>query len=395
MKKRVLVIEHSLPFYHPPCWALIGSHPEIDLTVVHGTDFFTGPKGVPEGKYDRTMPFRVVTGTTAKNICGKTVLWHSAALRLVKQEHFDVVIHQFEIKFLSLWTTRAIVKRKGGKFIMWGIGQSLKPTPMLDIIRRVAAMCADALLFYAEVNKEKYVHMGLDPQRMFVAHNSIDLQPINKALTDWSGPRVEVFKQEHNLGSGPVLIHVGRLMARKRLDLLVGVTTLLKREYPNIKVVLVGDGPEEEKLKEMVRASFLENHFRFPGAISGEEDLAPWFLSSDIVVAPAQIGHLATHAHAYGRPLVVSANRKVQGPEIGILIPEKTGVVYRHKDVADLVRVIRGLIEDPTKRNQMGIEARRRASEYCGVPKMANGFVEAISYVTGAHLQKFGVAGHN
>ncbi len=390
MKIRVLVIEHSLPFYHVPCWALLGSHPGIELTVAQGTGYFTGPNAVPEGRYDESMPFRLVRGRIVRRFFGKTVLWHESAVRLVKEEAFDVVIHQFETKIISLWRTRHVVERRGGKFIFWGIGQSLKPTPALDVVRWFLARRADALVFYADSNRARFVRMGLDARRLFVAPNSIDLQPITSAAAKWPAEAIEAFKRAQGLGPSPVLIHVGRLMTRKRLDLLIAATALLKHEYPEIVVILVGNGPEERNLREMVRAESLEDHFRFLGTISGEESLAPWFLSSDVVVAPGQVGHLATHAHAYGRPLVACDDPSIQGPEIGILVPGRTGEQYRYGDIDDLARVIGGLLDEPLRRWQMGDEGRRRASKYCGTPRMANGFLEAISYVTATELRRFG-----
>lgn len=379
---KVMIVQHSFPHYRVPFWKAFSSHPKIDLTSVHGTNHFDSPGTVAQYNVTEKMPFRVISGEiTGQRIFGKTVLWHKPAVKLLRMEYFDVIIHLFETKFLSLGKMRKVQKKRGGKFILWGIGGSLKKTPFLDIFRRSIAKKADAIVFYAEANRQRYISMGLNPEKLFVAQNSIDLKPINDAIKQWDITKINKFKNVNGLNKGPVLLSVGRLMRRKRLDLLLQVVKYLRMDFPNIKVVLIGEGPEESKLQEMSRKLKIQHHTFFTGRIIGEANLAPWFLSSDLVVAPGQIGHLANHSHAYGIPLVTSDNRASQGPEIDIMIPGVTGENYDDGNVDSLVGIISSLLKQKEKREIMSQEAKKRADEYCGLKRMLEGFINAIEYV--------------
>jgi glycosyltransferase involved in cell wall biosynthesis len=381
-KHKVLLIEHSLPHYHVPAWCEVARDPSIDLTVAYGRGFFTGEEGVPEGKTDAGMNIRwVVEPRIMRRVLGRPVLWHTAALETLAKNRYDVVIHQFETKMLSLWKARSVQRKRGQKFILWGIGESLRPTPLLDRVRWRLARTADAMVFYADANRNKYAAMGIDEERLFVARNLIDVNPIRAAAGKWTENGLREFGEERGLNPGPVLLSVGRLMKRKRMDLLIKVAGSLRRKFPGLVVVIIGDGEEGEALRSLAKSEGVSDRVLFPGRITSEEDISRWFLSADLVVAPGQIGHLATQAHAYGVPLVVADDRSVQGPEIEILQPDQTGAVYRYGDLDSLGEVIASLLRDGGKRDRMARECLRRTEEFCSVEVMAKGFIDAIHHV--------------
>lgn len=380
---KVLIVEHSLPYYHVPVWAEVARHPAINLTVAFGRGFFTGAGGVLEGVVTEEMEFRtVVEPSIVRKIAGKTLLWHKAALDELKRTDYDVVIHQFETKILSLWPVKRIQKKRAGRFILWGIGESLKPTPLLDLLRKRLAVSTDAMVFYADSNRERYLSMGLDKRKLFVARNLIDIKPLRESCQSWNEERLQQFRVDQDLGKGPVLLSVGRLTERKRLDLLLEAAVKLRPHLPDLRVVIIGDGPVIEPLQRQVQEADLEDTVLFTGMISDEKKITPWFLAADLVVAPAQIGHLATHAHGYGVPLVTGDDRSLQGPEIEIMIPQVTGMTYAQNQVDSLVSVIRELLADEKRLNEMSIQATRRTDDFCGVEKTAQGFIEAVLHVT-------------
>ncbi|MBL7032907.1 MAG: glycosyltransferase family 4 protein [Candidatus Delongbacteria bacterium] len=380
---KVLVIEHSLPYYHVPVWTEIACHPAIELTVAYGKGFFTGPNGVPEGCVNPEIGFdTVVEPSIMRKIVGKTLLWHQAALQELQQTRYDVVIHQFETKILSLWKVRRLQRKRGQRFVLWGIGESLHPTPVLDYVRRRLARRADALIFYAEQNRERYRKMGIEPGKLFVARNLIDIEPIKAAIKSWDTVRLSEFRADHRLEQGPLLLSVGRLSQRKRLDLLLKAVPKLLPDYPQLRVAIIGEGPEMTPLKTLADELAITDSVSFTGRISVEKEVAPWFLTADLVIAPGQIGHLATHAHAYGVPLITGNERNVQGPEIEILLQGDTGLTYEFGNVDALAAVICKLLADESRRKEMSLRAAARADEYCSVEKMAAGFIEAVLHVT-------------
>ena len=387
---KTLIVQENLRHYQVPAQTLLASHPDIDLTVVYGTNVLRTNVSAGQENVEGPLPFRVIHGPMGCwHLFGRAFLWHRPAIELLRRESFDVVIHVFEASILSLGYLRRYQQGRGKKFILWGIGQSLYKTPLLDRLRCRMVRKADAVVFYAEDNRRRFLDMGLNSDKLFVARNSIDLTPVSKAIQEWPSERLNTFEEANHLRPGPVLLTVGRLMARKRIDLLLESAARLIPDWPTLKVVIIGNGPEEQSLRTLSGKLGLDTHVVFTGSIIGDEAVAPWFLASSLVVAPAQVGHLATHAHAYSRPLITCDNCDIQGPEVKILVPGQTGLLYPYGNGAALTDTIATLLNDKNQCHEMGKKALTRAYEYCGIPRMMNGFLEAISYVTGIGIQPF------
>ena len=391
----ILSIVHSLPHYNVPLWMNLGRHPDIDLTLSYGTNFFGAAVQEGEDHLPSSPTFQVSRGPlTILKLGGKEVLWHAHGLRTLAQGRFDLVVHQLEAKFLSLPVAMASQKLRGGKMILWGKGDAgTKKSPVLDWFNRQSVKLADAAVFYDEAMRKRYIERGFPADSLFVAHNSLDLSPIEAQLGAWSPQEIKDFRHRQGLGDGPVLLNVGRIMERKRLDVLLSAAARLLPDFPGLKLVIVGEGPDTQRLRALAQRFGLEEILQFPGRIIGEENIAPWFLSCDAVVNPGSIGHLATHAHAYGRPLLTCDDRSMHGPEYEILVDGVTGYAFQLDDLHGLVRKLSILLRDKPLREEMGNAARLRAAETHGIHFTVNGFLRAAEYLTGRKLPTMTAAG--
>jgi UDP-2,3-diacylglucosamine pyrophosphatase LpxH/glycosyltransferase involved in cell wall biosynthesis len=81
--------------------------------------------------------------------------------------------------------------------------------------------------------------------------------------------------------AAPVAVMVGRVAAEKNFDLAIEVFERMRREVPDVRCVVVGDGP--------LRAGLAERHpwLRFTGMQTGE-DLAKHYASADVLVFPSE-----------------------------------------------------------------------------------------------------------
>ena len=381
---RVALVQQFFPAYRAAVFSQLASHPEIELTLIHAASESVGPDGVAVRNVMEPMPFRVVSGPMRSIRLGsRSLLWHTAAVDTMARERFDVVIHPLEVRWASLGRIRRLQHRRGGKFVLWGIGFAQKPERWLDRYRLRLVHQADATIFYGDRNRQRYIAMGVAAEKLFVARNSVSIRLIDDAVAAWQGERLHAFRRAHRLDEGPILVTVGRLVPIKRLDLLLRAIVRLRPLYSTMRLVIIGDGPEEEPLRDLTAQLGLRDRVIFAGAIRDDEALAPWFLASDLVVAPGQIGLLATHAHAYGRPVITSDNPEMHGPEVEILVPGQTGLLYPFGDEKALAGAIQALLADRKKRQAFGVAAYRQAHEGFGVVNMVNGFVTALAHVTG------------
>jgi len=94
----------------------------------------------------------------------------------------------------------------------------------------------------------------------------------------------------------PTLLYVGRIAAEKNLKLFAKTTHQLRKQHPNLKCVIVGDGPEKEALQKEIP------YATFAGTQQGE-DLAKHYASADFFLFPSTtetFGNVVTEALASG-----------------------------------------------------------------------------------------------
>jgi len=381
---RVLVVQQINRAYRVPLLTKLASQPDVDLTMVYGTSppVQAGDAGISIA--EEPMPFRTISGPiNGVRYKGREVLWYGLALKTIKQGCFDVVICDYYLRLLSNWRMQSLQHRCNAGFILWGIGFHQYPTPLLDKIRLLMIKRTDALLLYSERESQRYQEMGVPAEKCFVAKNTVDVEGIQAGMAVTTREDIQTCRQKLNAEKGPLLMHIGRMANNKRLDLLLQILPRLQKKWPNIQLALIGEGPELEGLHRQVAKLSVTEIVHFLGPITDHKLLAPWILSSDLIVAPAQIGLLAPMSLAYGRTLVISDVPEHHGPEVQACIPGQTGMNYKYEDVENLTRVINDLLADPEKCQRLAKAGSARVRELMGPERMLDGFLAAIRYVHG------------
>ena len=103
------------------------------------------------------------------------------------------------------------------------------------------------------------------------------------------------------------IIFVGRLIKEKNADLLVNAAALVLPKYPGLRVLLIGEGPEEKKIQDIIQQKRLEGVVRVRGFYENHDDLIAALKSSKIFVLPSTregFGISALEALACGLPVV-------------------------------------------------------------------------------------------
>jgi glycosyltransferase involved in cell wall biosynthesis len=127
-------------------------------------------------------------------------------------------------------------------------------------------------------------------------------------------------------------------------------------------VLLVGDGDEDETIREAARRLGLtDGTLVMPGRVSHDQILGYYSLI-DIFVVPRtahRVSRLVTplkpyEAMALERAVVVSDLPALRE----IVTPEETGLTFRAEDPEDLAAVLGRLLDDPTLRRRLGRQAR-------------------------------------
>jgi glycosyltransferase involved in cell wall biosynthesis len=185
------------------------------------------------------------------------------------------------------------------------------------------------------------------------------------------------------LGLGPgdlVMGTVARFDPVKRLPLLIGAVEALAVRFPEVKLVLVGGGDEEGRLRRIVMQRGLESRVVFAGVV---ESAARCFSGWDLYVSASSREGLPLallEAMACGLPVVatdVPGHREV-------VVDGVTGLLASAEDAGDLTEKIRMLLEDPTLRRRLGEAARDRAREAFSLDATVRGITGVYRRIVGS-----------
>ncbi len=125
-------------------------------------------------------------------------------------------------------------------------------------------------------------------------------------------------------GGGPTLLVLGRLAWQKRVETIVSAAPAILAAFPGLRVVVVGEGAEEPRLRSQVEAQGLTGvvHFAGPSLDTGQ-----WFAQADLFVSASVLeGHplAAIEAMSWRVPVLLSdigPHRELAGADRGRLVP--------------------------------------------------------------------------
>jgi glycosyltransferase involved in cell wall biosynthesis len=109
------------------------------------------------------------------------------------------------------------------------------------------------------------------------------------------------------------VVFAGRLIREKNVDVLIEAVNIIKKEVPDVKCMIIGDGPEKRRLEKMVYDLGLEANIEFTGFLADHNDVISYIKSSKVFVLPSireGFGIVALEANACGLP-VITVNHKM------------------------------------------------------------------------------------
>jgi glycogen(starch) synthase len=160
--------------------------------------------------------------------------------------------------------------------------------------------------------------------------------------------------------SPPRVLCLGRLVSAKGFDLALEAISHLVREFPDVRVVIAGDGPERTSLQARARQLGMEYSVEFTGWVPAEK-VPDLINTATVLLMPSRregLPLVGIEAMQMGRPLVAT---RVGGlPEL--IVQEQTGILVKPQDVHGLATALAFLLRNPRLASSMGEAARRRAT---------------------------------
>lgn len=179
-------------------------------------------------------------------------------------------------------------------------------------------------------------------------------------------------------GNPPRAIFIGHLEPWKGVDFLLRALA----QVPDLRLDIVGSGPERNRLETLARALAVTDRAKFWGEYP-DEDLPRRMADADFLVLPSvsvdeMFGLVLLEAMAAGRPVITTA---VPSGVREVTDPGVTGLEVPIRDVDALARAMRTLAENRELRERMGAAGRERVRQRFTVDRMTEAHLELYHQV--------------
>lgn len=291
----------------------LAQRPNVALTVI-------SPLGLPPAPWDRFGPYAALRQLPLfEHWEGIPVhrprfpLWPMIGARLTpgrmaraimplveklhREQPFDVIDAEFfwpdgpvAMRLAQALGIPFSIKARGADIHYWGNRHDTGPQVLQ------AGLKADGLLAVSAALRDDMITLGMERGKIRLHYTGVDLatfQPLDRHLA----------KQALGV-TGPLIATIGALIPRKRPSLLIDAMPHL----PDARLVLIGKGPQADRLRRQAAAIGVADRVHFTGAIT-QTEIARWLSAAEVMCLPSASEGLANawvEALACGTPLVIT-----------------------------------------------------------------------------------------
>ena len=371
-RPKVVIIQRRMTHYRVPLFELMRGKLDrlgIDLEVVFGDP--------TEAELSKKDGGQLSWGTyvACRYWLSDRLCWQNAN---AKVRGADLVVMTQENKLLFNYVFRLL--HGDQKMAFWGHGRNFQSTrsgSLSERMKRWLLTRTDWWFAYTDVSARVVAEANFPAQRITVLNNSIDTQALADELARATDATVAEARVRYGMGSGPIGIMIASLHADKKIDFLIEAARTIRHAIPDFELVIVGDGPERER----VRVAVLQHApwIHWLGAQTGLQK-ALLLKMSALMLNPGMVGLGILDAFVARVPMVTS-QCEYHSPEIAYLDNGINGLMTGDEVVAYANTVIALLKNEALYRKlQHGCA---RSAELVSLEKMADHFCAGIAQCLG------------
>ena len=187
----------------------------------------------------------------------------------------------------------------------------------------------------SESSKKDMVDLGFDEKKISIVYPGVDLSKLKPGIKS----------------KKPTILYLGRLKEYKSVDIFVKAAAKIKKEFPNVKFLIAGDGDHKIHLENLSEKMGLKNQIKFLGKVSEAEKIK-LYQEAWIFVNPSFMegwGITSIEANACGTPVIAS---DVPGLRDSVNNPH-SGFLFKYGNTKELVEKINLILKDRKLRNKM------------------------------------------
>jgi glycosyltransferase involved in cell wall biosynthesis len=362
---RLALQQRVLPAYRVPFFDSLAS------VCAGGVSVFAG-EPLPEEQIAIAEQLQIARYTKGRNrhlfnpASSLYACWQAGLVAWLESWQPEALIVEANPRYRSTPQAVRWMHSRGRIVLGWGLGAP----PLEGLLagfrhrsRQAFLRSLDGLIAYSQRGADEYRALGFPADRVFVAYNAAAPRPVKPPPK-----RPPVFPSQ------PVVLFVGRLQARKRVDNLLHACAALP-EGVRPRLMIVGDGPARGQLETLAKQVYP------PAEFTGDQrgaELEACFAAADLFILPGTGGLAVQQAMASGLPVIVAEGDGTQDdlvrPENGWRVPPG--------DLPALTNAMQSALFDPIGLREKGKNAYRVIVEEINLEKMVEVFIVALSSST-------------
>ena len=244
----------------------------------------------------------------------------------------------------------------------------------ITLLRKYFLNLVDAHVNYVEAAYDVLGSYGVPKGKIFITYNSPDTLKLLFVKN-------EIQNSEPILSENPFrIIHVGRLVKWKKVDLLIKAFKKVNAEFNQAELIVIGSGPEKKSLENLASELEVKNNVVFVGGVYDDKLLGKYLHESSIYVLAGMGGLSINEAMCFSKPIICSV---CDGTEKHLVFDEFNGKYFQEDNENDLADKIIYLLSDQNKLKIMGENSEKIILEKININTVVKGYNEAFNYVCG------------
>lgn len=285
-----------------------------------------------------------------------------AIKKFLRQSKIDIIhTHNYKSDLLGFCASRLTGTKWVGTNHVWhSTDGKLKFYERLDAF---FLKFADKVTGVSQEIKNDLLLKGFKDQKVAVIDNGIQIEKFKNDV-----PAGQLKRTLFNLNENCfVLAIVGRLAKEKAHDIFFQAAKIVIEKYPDIKFLVIGDGPLRGSLEIMSKELGLSKNVIFTGI---RNDMAQVYAMCDLMVNASYIEGLPmTILEAMAAQVPIIATRVGAVPKV--IDDQRNGMSLEPGNAVTLASAITGLIEDPQKRKRFADAAYKDVCDRFSDERMA------------------------
>lgn len=376
-KIKVAIIHNIISPYRTPLFEGLSKLVDIELKVFYCSSIDKNRNWSINNKLD--FDYEVLSGFKV-DLGEFTYHINCSIIKKIIRGKFDLIIINGYLDFTSQ-AAFVFSKLIGTPVIVWSEGIQRIGSIRARLSGRIGSIfvkSADAMIVPGRRSHEYYIHLGMKPSNLFIAHDAVD----NSLFIDRNQLKnyeIELFRSGLNLPKKTLILYVGRLVENKGPEILLDAYSRLKSEQEDCALIFVGDGQNRSKLEDICIEQGIPDVF-FAGWIDGKPK-SIYYAVSDIFVFPTKRdvwGLVVNEAMASGLPIIAS---EAAGCVDDLVINGVNGYIIKSDNADLLYCTLVNMLSDKKRMSDMGKASRNIITESFQIANSVDGFHNAIRTV--------------